>query len=251
MCTTCLLLIAFVAGGTGCDASQREPTPADETGIGPPPAPVIPSGPIPMAPPRLWLFDSETDTAEPAEFTGYGGKWSIDSRNPSPRYYQSLCHEPSDSSVSAPHAFEKRRQREGDMAIADDAYFSNVDFSAYIKAATETPGASAGLAFGITAGDDFYLASISPADERAELLRIRPRGGEVIATGGFNADASEAGTSQWHLVRVRAFGTGIEMFIDDVSAARGTVDGISPGMIGLWTNGTTTACFDEIAAAPR
>lgn len=204
-----------------------------------------------MAPPRLWLFDSETGTAEPDEFTGFGGKWSIDGRSPSPRYYQSLCHEPSPSSIRTPYGTEKGRQRYGDMAIADGAYFSNVDLSAYIKADGEGPEASAGLALGLRAGDDFYLARFFASDKRAELGRVRPRGHEVIASGEFEAGTSDAGTSRWHLARVRAFATEIELFIDDVLVARGPIDGISPGMVGLWTDGSTAACFDEIAAAPR
>lgn len=208
-----------------------------------------------MAPPRLWLFDSETDTAEPAEFTGYGGKWSIDRMNPSPRYYQSLCHVPSPPIPQTPYGAENGaengRRREGDMAIADGAHFSNVDLSAYIKVAGEGPVASAGFAFGVIAGDDFYLARIFPAERRAELGRVRPRGHDVIASGEFGAGASDTGTPRWHLVRVRAFGTEIEFFIDDVLVTRGPIDGISPGMIGLWADGSATACFDEVAAAPR
>lgn len=246
MCAASLLLTAALVGGTACRSLQRGSDSAGEIDLGPAPAPVIPSGPIPLAPPRLWLFDSETDTAEPAEFTGYGGKWSIDRRNPSPRYYQSLCHEPSPTNVRTPHSADNGRRREGDIAIADGAYFSNVDLSAYVKVGEWGAGMAAGLAFGVRAGDDLYLAGISPADKRAELLRRRPQELETIASGNF-----ELGEPGWHLLRVRAFGNAIELFIDDVSVLRGPVDGISPGMVGLWAGETAAACFDEVAAAPR
>ncbi|RIK09628.1 MAG: hypothetical protein DCC49_05550 [Acidobacteria bacterium] len=239
-------MMATLLGIAGCRSPERESNSAAEVGLGEAPDPVVPANPIPMAPPRLWLFETETDTAEPAEFTGYGGKWSIDRRYPSPRYYQSLCHEPSQTSVSSPYEVEKGRQRKGDIAIADGAYFANVDLSAYVALSALTPGASAGLAFSVRAGDDLYLGRISADDQRAELLRIRPRATATIASGSF-----DLGAGQWHLLRVRAFGGEVELFIDDVSVARGSTEVIPTGMVGLWVSGSTAACFDEVAAAPR
>lgn len=250
-CCLCALLAAGLVATNACLGTRKDTRPAPTEELGPAPEPVLPPGPLPMAPPRLWLFDSEIDTAEPTEFTGFGGKWRIDRNYPSPRYFQSLCHEPSPSSVNTLDAHTNIRQRTGDIAIADGAYFTDVDISAYIKIVRDSPNPNAGLAFGIGAGDDFYLARIFTSDRRVNLERIRPRAREVIASGEFHAGTSDAGTSKWQLARVRSFGGEIEFFVDDVLAVHGQTDKTTPGMIGLWTDGSSTACFDEVAAAPR
>lgn len=226
-----------------CSPDRPQPAQGADAQLPDAPDPALTQPPVPLAPARLWLFDAESDTSEPKEFSGFGGAWRIDRRVPSPRYFQSLCHEESGSSAIEPAEQSRARQRRGDFAIADGVYYRNVDLSSYVWIGDDDQD-RAGLAFGIRAGDDYYLALLSPKLDRAELVRKSPAKWVSLATGEATIEAG-----RWQLMRVRAFGERIELYINDKLVANVSAPP-DTGMIGLWAEGSARACFDEVAASP-
>ncbi len=121
------------------------------------------------------------------------------------------------------------------------------DYACSVAARPLDNDASIGLCFYQRGPDDYYLFRVlsrSQPEPRAEIVRVRPGGEDVLASA-----PGACQEKQWYRLGVRVEGHGIRAYLDGWPVLSVQDDSIGHGGIGLWVRDGRVA-FDDVEVLP-
>ena len=196
---------------------------------------VLGTAPILANRPFDWTFDDMRVGHPPAGFdllaTGgtKEGKWEV-TRDGSNTILAQLA--PADVRASSR------------LALVRDVSLRDVSLAVRLKPGGV--GRSAGIIWRYSSEGDYYLARLDLAEQEVSLYRVL-RGNRSRLE---DREDLELDASTWHTLKIEHRGERVRLWLNGIPVANTrdrTID--LPGRVGVWTNGDSTAWFDDLRAA--
>ena len=153
------------------------------------------------------------------------------------------------SAPSRPHAFgvvaSANDKKTYNLALLEGVRDGDVDLQVSLRAVSGQLNQGGGLVWRAKGADDYYLARWDPLEDNVYIYVVQGGARTALAKADLELDHDA-----WHVLRVIARSSQIELFIDDTPVL--SVEDSTfplPGMVGLWTKSDAATRFDDLSVA--